>query len=62
MHEDKKITTKELQKALIESTNLKLYTATNTIKAPHFVFWVQNFLQTSKIFKDYHINDQTLSQ
>ncbi len=62
MYEDKKITIQELRDALIESTNLKLYTATNTIKAPHFVFWVQKFLQTSPIFKDYHIDDQILSQ
>ncbi|USN57310.1 MAG: transglycosylase domain-containing protein [Candidatus Peribacteria bacterium] len=62
MYEDGYITASDIRDAIIESTSLTLYRPTTSIKAPHFVFWVQKFLQTAEFLRDYHIDESTLSQ
>ena len=62
MYEDGYLTYQDIRDAIIESTSMELYRATNNIRAPHFVFWVQKFLQTSDFLQDYHIDESTLSQ
>ncbi len=56
------INVNELQKALVETSHTSIYESTNKIISPHFVFWVQKFLQTSTVFSNYHIDKDILSQ
>ncbi len=60
MYKEWYITPEQLKQAFIEWLDIKLHTKKVNIKAPHFVFWVKELLETDPKFKKLWITEDTL--